>query len=388
MNLKLILVLGTTHLFLDMTGSALPAIMPLFKTHLNLNYAEVGAVIMMFNLSSSIIQPCFGYLSDRARVNWLLPVSIALACGAFSLVGLSSSYSMLMMLVIIASLGVAIYHPESFKICHYLAKEGSTKGMSYFQVGGNVGLALGPLFVIYGVQHAGLPGTLLYLLPGLLSFVLVIYYLRELINSLPKEKNPIARREKAGTAQSIIAWRSMTFLVLAVSIRSWAHMGLVTFAPFYYINFLNGNPIEAGRLVFAFLIGGAFGTLAGGFMADRMGHKRFVALSLLLSVPFLLLFMRVSGVWAFVAIFCVGFVLVSSFSVTVVMGQAILRDRLWVASGLMLGFVIGIGGVGAGLLGLMADAWGILVVLWLIVLMPAIAIIPLLMVADTQATLR
>jgi FSR family fosmidomycin resistance protein-like MFS transporter len=158
-------------------------------------------------------------------------------------------------------------------------------------------------------------------------------------------------------------------------------MGLVTFAPFYYINFLQGDSINAGRLVFAFLIGGASGTLIGGLAADKMGHKRFFWLSMLLSTPLILLFMHVSGLWVFVVLFVVGFVLVSSFSVTVVMGQEILKDRLGMASGLMLGFCIGIGGVGAGILGVVADAWGILTVLGLISVMPAVGLVPISMMS-------
>jgi len=158
----------------------------------------------------------------------------------------------------------------------------------------------------------------------------------------------------------------MFLLVLAVSIRSWAHMGLMTFAPFYYIKFLNGDPISAGRLVFAFLIGGAFGTLIGGVLSDRMGHKKFSCLSMALSTPLMFIFLNFSGIWAFILIFIVGFVLISSFSVTVVMGQNILSKWLGMASGLMLGFTIGIGGVGAGLFGIMADRWGIMTVMHLI----------------------
>ncbi len=382
-NLKLILVLSVTHLIVDMTGSALPAIMPLFKASLGLSYAQVGAIIMISNLTSSILQPGFGYLSDRAQLGWLLPVSILISAGAFSLVGLSSSYPVLVLLVVLMGVGIATYHPESFKICHYLVGPGRARDMSYFQVGGNVGLALGPLFVMYGVAYGGLPGTLIYLLPGLLSLGLISRYLRDLTGSTPKGRDAVGRQRPAHRVRSAAAWRAMALLVLSVSIRSWAHMGLITFAPFYYISSLGGEPIGAARLVFAFLMGGAFGTVAGGLAADRIGHKRFVCLSLFLSLPFLLLLTQASGVWIFVVIFFVGFMLVSSFSVTVVMGQAMLSDQLGMASGLMLGFVIGIGGIGAGLLGLVADAWGVPAVLWLIVLMPALAIIPLLALPHT-----
>ena len=174
----------------------------------------------------------------------------------------------------------------------------------------------------------------------------------------------------------------MGLLILAVTIRSWAQMGLITFAPFYYITVLHGDAFSAGRLVFAFMIGGSLGTLGGGLVADRIGHKRFVGLSLASSVPLLFLFLQASSpVAAFAVIFFVGFALISSFSVTVVMGQTLLRDRLGMASGLMLGFVIGVGGVGAGCLGLVADALGIAALIKIIAIMPALALIPLALVS-------
>jgi FSR family fosmidomycin resistance protein-like MFS transporter len=251
-------------------------------------------------------------------------------------------------------------------------------GMSFFQVGGNLGMAFGPLLVTFAMQTANLPGTLFFLLPGSVVLGILLFYLRDLTLPLGSHK-----KQGEGSATTTLPekikspWSSMTLLVLAVSMRSWAHMGLITFAPFYYISFLQGDRINAGRLVFAFLMGGALGTLTGGLVADKIGHKRFFWLSMILSIPLIFLFLHVSGMWVFVTLFFIGFVLISSFSVTVVMGQTILKDRLGMASGLMLGFVIGIGGVGAGILGAAADAWGILTVIKLIAVMPALGLIPL-----------
>jgi FSR family fosmidomycin resistance protein-like MFS transporter len=381
MNLKLILVLSASHLFMDVTGSALPAIMPFFKAALSLNYAQIGSVIMVSNLTSSIIQPCFGYFSDRMQIRWLLPVSVLLTYGGFSLVGLAPSYGVLLTFVVFSGMGVAVYHPESFKITHHLTGSRMATGMSLFQVGGNLGMAFGPLLVTYAMQVAGLRGTLLFLVPGIMMLGILLCFLRELTMPFKNEKKTGAKPVDAQSAPIEHPWRSMGFLIGGVAMRSWAHVGLITFAPFYYITILKGDAISAGRLVFAFLIGGALGTLTGGLIADRVGHKSFVSLSMLGSIPLLFLFLGVSGMWVFIVLFFVGFVLISSFSVTVVMGQTILRDRLGMASGLMLGFVIGIGGVGAGLLGLVADAWGILFVLRLIVIMPAVGLIPLLMMS-------
>jgi FSR family fosmidomycin resistance protein-like MFS transporter len=382
MNLKLILILSISHVFLDLTGGALPAVMPFLKDALSLNYTEVGAVIMISNLASSVLQPGFGYFSDKKQVKWLLPVSVILTYMGFSFIGIAPSYMVLLILVVISGLGLACYHPEGFKVMHFLTGSRKATGMSLFQVGGNLGLALGPLFITYAIQIAGLRGTMFFLAIGLPVLAMLLIFFKELTLPLERKENPGRDQPVATPANSRGAWTSMGFLVLAVTMRSWAHMGLITFAPFYYISVLQGDALTAGKLVFVFLMGGAVGTVIGGMAADKLGHRNYFALSMLLSIPLLFLFLQVSGAWVFVVLFVIGLVLISSFSVTVVMGQQILSNRLGVASGLMLGFSIGMGGIGAGVLGLMADAWGVLTVFKLIVAMPAVGLIPIMMVRD------
>lgn len=381
MNLKLIAVLSISHAFIDLTGGALPAVMPFLKKGLDLNYAQIGAVIMISNLTSSIIQPFFGYISDRREIRWLLPASVGLTYLGFSCVGLSPTYLALLFFVVLNGIGIAWYHPEGFKSMHSLTGTRMATGMSLFQVGGNLGLALGPLFATYSIQILGHSGTLLFAALGLPMLIALLLFKKEL--TLP-EGGPHREAEVAGASEEDRrgTWTSMGLLILAVSLRSWAHMGLVTFVPFYYMNVLQGDALTGGRLVFVFLIGGAVGTLIGGIAADRMGHKRYFLLSMVLSIPLLFLLLQASGPGFAVILFVTGLVLISSFSVTVVMGQQILHQWLGMASGLMLGFVIGMGGVGAGLLGLVADAWGVLTVLKVIAFMPAAGLIPLLFLPD------
>jgi FSR family fosmidomycin resistance protein-like MFS transporter len=355
--------------------------MPFLKNTHQLSYTAVGAVIMVSNMTSSIIQPLFGYLSDRMEMKWLLPVSIILTCVGFSFLGLAPSFVILLILVVINGLGIAVYHPEGTKIMHYFTGSRMATGMSFFQVGGNLGMALGPLFITYAIALADLSGTLFYLLLGIPILSILLLFLKELTLPVKNEKRDL--REKGGGSTPVgenRGWGSMSLLVFAVSMRSWAHMGLITFVPFYYIHVLKGDAITAGRLVFVFLMGGVVGTLIGAAIADKIGHKYYFCLSMILSVPLLLLFLQVGGIWVFIILFLVGLLLISSFSVTIVMGQMILRNRLGMASGLTMGFVIGMGGVGAGLLGIVADSWGVMTVLKLIVYMPAVGFIPALMI--------
>jgi FSR family fosmidomycin resistance protein-like MFS transporter len=388
-DLKIILILSLSHLVTDLTGSALPAMMPFVKNTLQLSYTAVGAVIMVSNMTSSIIQPLFGYLSDKMEMKWLLPVSVILTYIGFSFLGLSSSFVVLLILVIINGLGVAIYHPEGTKIMHYFSGAKMATGMSFFQVGGNFGMALGPLFVTYAIALADLSGTLFYLFLGIPMLAILLLFSKKLnLRAKGKKSDAGEERRDSPLAGENRSWAAMSLLVFAVSLRSWAHMGLITFAPFYYIQVLKGDAITGGRLVFLFLMGGVVGTLIGAAIADRIGHKYYFCLSMILSVPLLWLFLQVGGIWVFIILFLVGLLLISSFSVTIVMGQRILKNRLGMASGLTVGFVIGMGGVGAGLLGVVADSWGVMTVLKLIVYMPAAGFIPALMIPYDFKTSR
>jgi FSR family fosmidomycin resistance protein-like MFS transporter len=382
MNLKIILILSLSHLITDLTGSALPAMMPFLKNTLELSYTAVGAVIMVSNMTSSIIQPLFGYLSDEMELKWFLPASIILTCFGFSFLGLAPSFFILLILVTVHGMGIALYHPEGSKIMHYFSGSRMATGMSFFQVGGNLGMALGPLFITYAIALADLSGTLFYFLLGIPMLGILLLFLKELTLPVKSEKSELTKKKGGfSPAGESRGWGSMSLLVFAVSMRSWAHMGLITFVPFYYIHILQGDAITAGRLVFVFLMGGVVGTLVGAAIADRIGHKRYFCLSMILSVPLLFLFLHVGGIWVFIILFLVGLLLISSFSVTIVMGQMILRNRLGMASGLTMGFVIGMGGIGAGLLGIVADSWGIVAVLKFIAYMPAVGFIPALMIS-------
>lgn len=384
MNLKIILLLSLSHICIDLTGAAIPAMMPLFKDALNLSYTAVGAVIMVSALASSIIQPCFGYLSDIVPMKWVLPVSFFFTFAGFAFSGLATSYLALMILVCVSGIGVASYHPEGMKVMHFFSGSRRVAGMSFFQVGGNLGLALGPLFISYAMQFAGLSGTLFFLLAGFPMLVALILFNKELSSPIQQEGRAFQEKGKSTVHHSTERrdrWPSMWLLVSAVSLRSWAHMGLISYVPFYFIQVLNGDAVAAGKLVFVFLMGGVVGTLIGAVLADKVGHKYYFLLSMVFSVPLLFIFLKVTVFWTPLILFLIGLTLISSFSVTIVMGQRLLPDRLGMASGIMTGLVIGMGGIGAGLLGFVADGWGISTVLKLIAYMPAVGSIPILLIS-------
>ncbi|MFH0788028.1 MAG: MFS transporter [Pseudomonadota bacterium] len=368
MNLKILFILSLAHLVTDITQGAVPALLPFMKETLGLSYTAAGMVLLASNLTSSVIQPLFGYFSDRRPKVWLIPLGVLMAGLGVGLSGLSSSYGVLILLVVSGGLGVAAFHPEGFKTAHFFIGQKKASGMSVFAVGGNLGFALGPFTLTFMVTHFSLSGTLGYILPGLVMAAFLVFL-------LPSLRYPtLSDREKSsGTAsKSITTKGKLLILILIVTMRSWIQMGLVTFIPFYYINYLKGDPLLAGKMVTTFLISGTIGTLVGAPLADRWGHKNFLTLTMLLMIPLLTLFLQVQGWGAFIVLALSGFVLVASFSVTVVMAQDLLPGKLGMASGLMVGFAIGTGGLGVTLLGLVADNWGVPTALQTMTAMPII----------------
>ena len=366
MNLKVLFLLSLAHLVADLTQGAIPALLPFMKEALGLSYTAAGAVLLVSNLTSSIIQPIFGYFSDRRPKVWLIPLGVFLAALGLSLLGLSPNYPVLILLVIVCGMGVASFHPEGFKTAHFFIGQKKASGMSLFAVGGNLGFALGPVSMTFLVTSFSLSGTLAYIIPGVLMVFFILTYLPTLryTHSSPQIKTG----EKPKGRDS--SYGKLTLLILIVTMRSWVQMGLVSFIPFYYINYLKGDPLLAGKMVTTFLAAGTLGSLLGAQLADRWGHKRYLSLTMLLTIPMLFLFLQVSGWLAFLALALAGFVLISSFSVTVVMAQDLLPGKLGMASGLMVGFAIGTGGLGVTLLGIVADHWGVPAALHSLAFMP------------------
>ena len=364
-------MLSAAHLVTDINQGALPALLPFFKEALNLSYTTSGVILLAANLTSSIIQPAFGHLSDRHPVGWLLPLAPLIACLGLALTGLVSNYPLLLVCVIVTGIGIASFHPEGFKTAYFFTGEKKATGMSFFAVGGNFGIAIGPILALTLVTSYGQKGTMSFVLPGILMAVILLFYMSTL--NAPAQAAHRDAKKEIKTPLSRNQLTSFSLLVIIATIRSWIQAGLVAYIPFYYINYLRGNPLYAGKLVTTFLMAGVLGALLGAPLADRWGHKKFLLTTLIVSFPLLLLFYYSSGPMAFIFLGMGGLVLVSSFALTTVMGQALLPHHLGMASGMMVGFTISAGGVGVTLLGVIADVWGVPMAIKAIFVLPLIA---------------
>jgi len=263
-NARVLALLAMGHMVIDMNQGALPALLPFLKTKFALSYAGAGTILLVASLTSSVIQPVFGYLSDRTARRWLLPWSLLLASLGVGLAGFAPSYGALLALVVVGGLGIAAYHPEGYKAANQVAGDRKATGLSFFSVGGNIGIALGPPVITTLVTGYTLHGTLGMLGPGVVVALLIAGVLPTLV---PTGSPTAARRPAAETGADMRG--AMALLIGVVTIRSWTQLGLVAYVPFLYVDVLKADPRLVGPLLFVFLGAGAVGTLVGGPIADR-----------------------------------------------------------------------------------------------------------------------
>jgi len=368
-NTKLIALLSVGHFVVDLNQGSLPALLPVLKSAHQLSYAAVATIVLAGNVASSIVQPVFGYFADRTARRWMLPASVLLTGAGFATLGLVPGYAAILALVVAMGLGVAAYHPEAYKTATSVAGERKATALSWFSLGGNVGVALGPPVITALVTVAGLMGSLGLLAPTLIASLL-------LLAVLPSFSQSVApRAAAAAAARGVNMPYAMAILILVVTIRSWTTLGFTTFVPFYYIDILGADPRLVGPLLFVFLGAGAVGTVIAGPFADRWGPRAFMQWVLLAALPFGALFLLARGVLAFVMLGIFGALLTSSFTVSVVLGQAYLPRNAGMASGLIVGFAIGAGGLGVTALGWVADRYGLPAALWISALTPSLAVV-------------
>jgi FSR family fosmidomycin resistance protein-like MFS transporter len=361
--------LSAGHLFTDLAQGAVPALLPFLLTRDHLSYAAASALVLAATISSSVIQPLFGHLSDRLSLSWLMPLGPALGGLGIALVGVSSSYGLTFAAVLLSGVGVAAFHPEGSRFANYVSGARRASGMSLFSVGGNIGFALGPVLLTPALLVFGMHGTLLVLAPtGLMALVLA----HELPRLRSFRNDVVAGRVRRRAEHE--AWGPFTVLALVIAVRSFIYFGLVTFIPLYYIHVLHAGKALGSAALSAMLIGGAVGTLIGGPLADRFG-RRAVLVGSMVAIPGLVVGLLVSG-QALGVLFAslAGAATIATFAVTIVMGQEFLPGRLGVSAGVTIGLSIGLGGVGAPLLGLLADAHGLRAVFEAVAAMPLLAL--------------
>jgi FSR family fosmidomycin resistance protein-like MFS transporter len=359
------------HLFTDINQGALPVIIPFFIMEYGFNYATAASLIFALNLVSSVVQPFFGALADRAGKPWIMPAGVLLAGGGMAATGIFTSYTAIFAAVMISGIGIAAFHPDAARYANKVAGRKTGTGVSVFSFGGNVGFALGPILTAWLILTFGFKGlTALFIPAAIMAPVLWA------------AMNRYRRGEEAARAAGALSpeapgkdrWGAFSILCALLFSRSIIFYGLNTFLPLYWIHVFKQSETKASAALTIMLAVGALSTLIGGRMADRFGFRKLIRGGFFLLLPLM-------GVFAFTAdaaaatwlLIPIGFALYAPLSPMTVMGQKFLPNHIGLAAGVTIGLSVSIGGIAAPLLGRVADLHGLLTVMYILA---AIAVLP------------
>ncbi|GMA51785.1 MFS transporter [Alicyclobacillus contaminans] len=371
---RAVFTFSSAHFINDlMTTGLVPALVVLYKQAFHLNYTQSSMIVLVSYLTSSIMQPIFGAVTDRKPRVWLFMVGLFLSCLGLGLTGIVHSYGWLLVCVAISGFGSGAFHPEASRGTHLAS--GGKKGLAQaiFQVGGNAGQACGPLLIPLFLSRTGIHGLAWFIVLALLSLILTGNILGWLSHRV---------QEASAVRKQVIGENHIPGVIALVSVivlRSWCQVGVVVFLPFYMHQSLSTSE----WLNFVFVGAGALGTFLGGVWSDRIGMKRLLVGSMFIATPFALLLPYVHGVLALVDLLLFGFSVLASFAVSVVYMQRLLPRNIAMASGLSIGFGVGAGGIGATFMGGLSDVFGVPLVFTVLSVLPLLGgLISLLIPTD------
>ncbi len=359
-----ITLLAFGHSFVDVYQGAVAALVPFFVVEREYSYAAASAIVLAASLLSSVVQPLFGLLIDKRPMRWLLPVSTLFAGVGIALVGVSDNYLVTLIVVAVSGIGVAAYHPPAAQVAR-IASNGTHSRMGWFSLGGNLGFAAAPLLVAGVIAIGGLGASPLLVVPALAGVVLCLAALR----GIPR---PAARNRGQEETRAENDWASFLQLTGAIICRSIVFVGLSAFISLYAAQRTDGTSSSGTLALFLLYLGGAFGTVIGGHLADRWSRVSIVQWSYALTVLAVAGTVLVPGPAMYVFIALTSACLYVPFSLHITLGQDYLPRRTGTASGVTLGLTVSVGGIAAPFIGALADATTLHTALTPLIALPAI----------------
>lgn len=383
---SMLVICGISHFLNDMIQSIIPSIYPILKANFDFSFAQIGLITLVFQMTSSILQPFTGLYADRHPRPYALSVGMCFTLTGLLLLAFANNYLAILVAVSIVGFGSSVFHPTASRVTQMASGGKKSLAQSIFQVGGNGGSALGPLLAAIIILPYGQHSISWFALAALLAALIMIRlgawykarlkYIVKHPQKTPGLNTNISKRAKYG---------ALAILILLVFSKYFYTSCITSYFTFFLIDKF-GVSVRASQLfLFVFLAAFAIGTVAGGMLGDRFGRKYVIWFSILGAAPFALAMPYVGLTWTIVCCFLSGLIIASAFSSIVVYATDLMPDKVGMIAGVFFGLMFGLGGLGSAFFGWLADKTSIEFIFQVSAFLPLLGIIAGLL-PDTQKT--
>ena len=343
------------HFLNDVVQSLVPAIYPLLKSSFRLDFGQIGLITFTFQVTASLLQPLVGYYTDRRAMPYSLVAGMSFTLVGLVMLSMAPTYPMLLASAALVGVGSAVFHPESSRVARLASGGQHGLAQSLFQVGGNAGSASGPLLAAFIVLPHGQRSVAWFSVVALLAIVILANVGHWSKRSRPPVRARTMPAERPAPLDRRLVAGAMAVLLALIFSKYFYLVSLTNYYTFYLMHKFGLSAQQAQIYLFAFLGGVAAGTIVGGPVGDRMGRKFVIWWSILGVFPFTLMLPYANLFWTAVLSVVIGLILASAFSAILVYAQELMPGRIGMVSGLFFGFAFGMAGIGAAVLGELAD---------------------------------
>lgn len=373
---SMLVICSISHFLNDMIQSIIPAIYPIMKDKFNYSFAQIGIITLVFQMTSSILQPFTGFYADKHPRPYALSVGMCFTLIGLLLLAFAENYFIILLAVSVVGFGSSIFHPTASLVTQLASGGKKSLAQSIFQVGGNGGSAVGPLLAAIIILPFGQHAISWFALAALLAAIIMIrlgtWYRAKLSYAMthqsaqPLINHDISRRTKYG---------ALLILILLIFSKYFYTACITSYFTFFLIDKF-GVSVQTSQLcLFVFLLAFAIGTVAGGMLGDKFGRKYVIWFSILGAAPFAIAMPFVNFTWTIICTFLSGLIIASAFSSIVVYATDLMPDKVGLIAGIFFGLMFGLGGLGSAFFGWLADKTSIEYIFQVSAFLPLLGII-------------
>lgn len=372
---KVLTAISASHLINDMLQSLILAIYPLLQKEFTLSFTQIGIITLTYQITASLLQPLIGHYTDKHPKPYSLPVGMGFTLAGLLLLAVAQTYGVILIAAALVGTGSSVFHPESSRVARMASGGRHGLAQSLFQVGGNFGSALGPLLAAIVIAPYGKGNVAWFALAALLGMVVLLQISRWYSHQqqLAKKRGPAPKVVSPLPKRTVVL--SLSILLLLVFSKYFYLTSLSSYYTFYLIQKFGVSIQQAQFHLFAFLLAVAAGTIIGGPIGDKIGRKYVIWVSILGVAPFTLLLPHANLFWTSALSVIIGVILASAFSAILVYAQELIPGKVGMVSGLFFGLAFGMGGLGAAVLGYVADKTSIELVYQICAFLPLLGIL-------------